>query len=112
MWDLIPTSKGTLKSISVYWRSILVRLCHTRKKYFLSEINLESKSIGYLKHWFNHILYRRKKVVSGFSPTKVNFNPNFILLQGIDDDKIERGYSLHSIKAKAGGKDLSKQKII
>lgn len=56
--------------------------CCARKKYLLSETDLEiaPESPGYLKNWFKHISYgkkRNKKVDSVFSPTKVNFNPNF-----------------------------------
>ena len=50
----------------------------------------------------------KKKVVSVFSSTKVHFNPIFIWLEGIDDVKIKRGYSLGSTRAKNVGKDLSK----
>ena len=38
------------------------------------------------------------------------FSPIFIWLRGVDDVKMERGYSLGSIRAKTDGKDLNKQK--
>ena len=48
--------------------------------------------------------------MSVVSSTKVSFSPIFIWLRGVDDVKMERGYSLGSIRAKTDGKDLSKQK--
>lgn len=48
--------------------------------------------------------------MSVVSSTKFGFSPIFIWLRGVDDVKMERGYSLGSIRAKTDGKDLNKQK--